>query len=193
MKKFTVKTIVLCVMFAALCCATAPVSIPLPGGVPVTLQTAAVFLTALLLGPLYGFVAVLVYVLLGAVGLPVFAGLSGGIGSLVGLSGGFIMSWPFAAALAGFLYYKFGRNEKGLKKYATMIIAMLLGSVIIYTIGLTQFIFLTKMSISASLAACMIPFIPGDVLKMVLVAIIVPTLERALKIIFSTDKAAVNA
>ncbi len=193
MKKFTVKTIVLCAMFAALCCATAPVSIPLPGGVPVTLQTAAVFLTALLLGPLYGFVAVLVYVLLGAVGLPVFAGLSGGIGSLVGLSGGFIMSWPFAAALAGFLYYKFGRNEKGLKKYATMIIAMLLGSVIIYTIGLTQFIFLTKMSISASLAACMIPFIPGDVLKMVLVAIIVPTLERALKIIFSTDKAAVNA
>lgn len=193
MKKFTVKTIVLCAMFAALCCATAPVSIPLPGGVPVTLQTAAVFLTALLLGPLYGFVAVLVYVLLGAVGLPVFAGLSGGIGSLVGLSGGFIMSWPFAAALAGFLYYKFGRNEKGLKKYATMIIAMLLGSVIIYTVGLTQFIFLTKMSISASLAACMIPFIPGDVLKMVLVAIIVPTLERALKIIFSTDKAAVNA
>lgn len=193
MKKFTVKTIVLCAMFAALCCATAPVSIPLPGGVPVTLQTAAVFLTALLLGPLYGFVAVLVYVLLGAVGLPVFAGLSGGIGSLVGLSGGFIMSWPFAAALAGFLYYKFGRNEKGLKKYATMIIAMLLGSVIIYTVGLTQFIFLTKMSISASLAACMIPFIPGDVLKMVLVAIIVPTLERALKILFSTDKAAVNA
>lgn len=193
MKKFTVKTIVLCAMFAALCCATAPVSIPLPGGVPVTLQTAAVFLTALLLGPLYGFVAVLVYVLLGAVGLPVFAGLSGGVGSLVGLSGGFIMSWPFAAALAGFLYYKFGRNEKGLKKYATMIIAMLLGSVIIYTVGLTQFIFLTKMSIPASLAACMIPFIPGDVLKMVLVAIIVPTLERALKIIFSTDKAAVNA
>lgn len=193
MKKFTVKTIVLCAMFAALCCATAPVSIPLPGGVPVTLQTAAVFLTALLLGPLYGFVAVLVYVLLGAVGLPVFAGLSGGIGSLVGLSGGFIMSWPFAAALAGFLYYKFGRNEKGLKKYATMITAMLLGSVIIYTVGLTQFIFLTKMSIPASLAACMIPFIPGDVLKMVLVAIIVPTLERALKIIFSTDKAAVNA
>ena len=102
------------------------------------------------------------------------------------------MSWPFAAALAGFLYYKFGRNEKGLKKYAAMIIAMLLGSVIIYTVGLTQFIFLTKMSISASLAACMIPFIPGDVLKMVLVAIIVPALERALKIIFSTDKAAVN-
>ena len=193
MKKFTVKTIVLCAMFAALCCATAPVSIPLPGGVPVTLQTAAVFLTALLLGPLYGFVAVLVYVLLGAVGLPVFAGLSGGIGSLVGLSGGFIMSWPFAAALAGFIYFKFGRNEKGFKKYAEMIIAMLLGSVVIYVVGLTQFIFLTKMSIPASLAACMIPFIPGDVLKMVLVAIITPTLERALKIIFSTDKAAVNA
>ncbi|MBQ1458564.1 biotin transporter BioY [Butyrivibrio fibrisolvens] len=193
MKKFTVKTIVLCAMFAALCCATAPISIPLPGGVPITLQTAAVFLAALLLGPLYGFVAVLVYVLLGAVGLPVFAGFSGGIGSLVGMSGGFIMSWPFAALLAGFIYFKFGRNKKGVVKYAEMIVAMLLGSVVIYVVGLTQFIFLTKMSIQASLLACMVPFIPGDLLKMVLVAIIVPVLEKAMKSIFADELASANA
>ncbi|WP_022754286.1 biotin transporter BioY [Butyrivibrio fibrisolvens] len=193
MKKFTVKTIVLCAMFAALCCATAPISIPLPGGVPITLQTAAVFLAALLLGPLYGFVAVLVYVLLGAVGLPVFAGFSGGIGSLVGMSGGFIMSWPFAALLAGFIYFKFGRNKKGVVKYAEMIVAMLLGSVVIYVVGLTQFIFLTKMSIQASLLACMVPFIPGDILKMVLVAIIVPVLEKAMKMIFADELASANA
>lgn len=193
MKKFTVKTIVLCAMFAALCCATAPISIPLPGGVPITLQTAAVFLAALLLGPLYGFVAVLVYVLLGAVGLPVFAGFSGGIGSLVGMSGGFIMSWPFAALLAGFVYFKFGRNKKGVVKYAEMIVAMLLGSVVIYVVGLTQFIFLTKMSIQASLLACMVPFIPGDLLKMVLVAIIVPVLEKAMKMIFADELASANA
>lgn len=193
MKKFTVKTIVLCAMFAALCCATAPISIPLPGGVPITLQTAAVFLAALLLGPLYGFVAVLVYVLLGAVGLPVFAGFSGGIGSLVGMSGGFIMSWPFAALLAGFVYFKFGRNKKGVVKYAEMIVAMLLGSVVIYVVGLTQFIFLTKMSIQASLLACMVPFIPGDILKMVLVAIIVPVLEKAMKSIFADELASANA
>ncbi len=193
MKKFTVKTIVLCAMFAALCCATAPISIPLPGGVPITLQTAAVFLAALLLGPLYGFVAVLVYVLLGAVGLPVFAGFSGGIGSLVGMSGGFIMSWPFAALLAGFIYFKFGRNKKGVVKYAEMIVAMLLGSVVIYVVGLTQFIFLTKMSIQASLLACMVPFIPGDLLKMVLVAIIVPVLEKAMKSIFADALASANA
>ncbi len=180
-------------MFAALCCATAPISIPLPGGVPITLQTAAVFLAALLLGPLYGFVAVLVYVLLGAVGLPVFAGFSGGIGSLVGMSGGFIMSWPFAALLAGFIYFKFGRNKKGVVKYAEMIVAMLLGSVVIYVVGLTQFIFLTKMSIQASLLACMVPFIPGDLLKMVLVAIIVPVLEKAMKSIFADALASANA
>ena len=193
MKKFTVKTIVLCAMFAALCCATAPISITLPGGVPISLQTAALFLAALLLGPLYGFVAVLVYVLLGAVGLPVFAGFSGGIGSLVGMSGGFIMSWPFAALLAGFIYFKFGRNKKGVVKYAEMIVAMLLGSVVIYVVGLTQFIFLTKMSIQASLLACMVPFIPGDLLKMVLVAIIVPVLEKAMKSIFADELASANA
>lgn len=193
MKKFTVKSIVLCAMFAALCCATAPISIPLPGGVPITLQTAAVFLAALLLGPLYGFVAVLVYVLLGAVGLPVFAGFSGGIGSLVGMSGGFIMSWPFAALLAGFIYFKFGRNAKGVAKYVDMIVAMMLGSVVIYAVGLTQFIFLTHMSIKAALLACMIPFIPGDILKMVLVAIIVPVLEKAMKSIFADELASANA
>ena len=193
MKKFTVKQIVLCAMFAALCCATAPISIPLPSGVPVTLQTAAIFLTALLLGPLYGFISVLVYVLLGAVGLPVFAGLSGGLGSLAGMSGGFIMSWPFATILSGFIYFKFGRNIKGFKKYAVMVIAMLLGSVVIYTIGLAQFMFLTGMSLPASIMACMVPFIPGDLLKMALVAIITPSLEKALKIIFASEPISAKA
>ena len=187
MKKFTVKTIVLCAMFAALCCATAAVSIPLPGGVPVTLQTAAVFLTALLLGPLYGFIAVLVYVLLGAVGLPVFAGFSGGIGSLAGASGGFILSWPFTAILVGFLYFRFGRNTKGIKKYVVMFAAMLLGSVLIYVVGLTQFMFVTGTNLPTSIAWCMIPFIPGDVLKMILVAILTPTLEKAMRTIFELE------
>ena len=193
MKKFTVKQIVLCAMFAALCCATAPISIPLPSGVPVTLQTAAIFLTALLLGPLYGFISVLVYVLLGAVGLPVFAGLSGGLGSLAGMSGGFIMSWPFATVLAGFIYFKFGRNSTGFKKYTVMVIAMLLGSVVIYTIGLAQFMLLTGMNLTASIMACMVPFIPGDLLKMALVAIITPALERALKIIYSSEPVSAKA
>ena len=70
---------------------------------------------------------------------------------------------------------------------------MLLGSVVIYVVGLTQFIFLTKMSIQASLLACMVPFIPGDLLKMVLVAIIVPVLEKAMKMIFADELASANA
>ena len=70
---------------------------------------------------------------------------------------------------------------------------MLLGSVVIYVVGLTQFIFLTKMSIQASLLACMVPFIPGDLLKMVLVAIIVPVLEKAMKSIFADELASANA
>ena len=74
-----------------------------------------------------------------------------------------------------------------------MFIAMLLGSVVIYVVGLTQFILLSKMSVSAAILACMVPFIPGDLLKMVLVAILVPTLEKALKTIYTSEAASANA
>jgi len=193
MKKVTIKELVLCAMFAAVCCAVAPISIPMPGGVPITLQTAAVFLCALCLGPKLGFMAVLIYVLLGAVGLPVFAGLSGGMSALVGAAGGFIWVWPFTALLSGFIYFKFGRDRRGMRKYVVMFAAMLLGSVLMYAVGLSQFMIVTNTGLIYAMTVCMIVFIPGDIIKMVLVAVLTPQIEKALKKTYAMNEASANA
>src|SRR5215218_2077423 len=80
----------------------AQIAIPLPfSPVPFTLQVLAVILSGLLLGPRYGALAQVVYVLLGAVGVPVFAQFSGGLGVVLGPTGGYILSYPLAAAVAG--------------------------------------------------------------------------------------------
>ena len=86
--------IVYCGIFATITAILAQISIPLPGGVPLTLQTFAVSLAGILLGSKKGFISILVYVLMGAIGLPVFSGFSAGIGAIVGATGGFILSFP---------------------------------------------------------------------------------------------------
>ena len=90
--------IVYCGIFATITAILAQISIPLPGGVPLTLQTFAVSLAGILLGSKKGFISILVYVLMGAIGLPVFSGFSAGIGAIVGPTGGFILSFPIDSA-----------------------------------------------------------------------------------------------
>lgn len=88
-------------VFAAVLAVLSQISFPLPSGIPVTLQTFAVALCGYALGCKRGTLAVLVYIVLGAVGLPVFANFSGGFGSLVGLAGGYIYGFLPMAALCG--------------------------------------------------------------------------------------------
>lgn len=130
--KINTKSLVICAMFAALTCAVAPISIPLPGGVPITLQQVSVMLAGLLLGAKLGALSQLVYVLLGAFGLPVFAGFHGGMGSILGPSGGFLVGYPFLAAVCGLIYWKWGRQRSGAAKYGVMALAMVLGNALLY-------------------------------------------------------------
>ncbi|MBO6150245.1 MAG: biotin transporter BioY [Clostridium sp.] len=179
--KFSTKNLVVCAMFAALTCAVAPISIPLPGGVPITLQQVSVMLAGLLLGAKLGFVSELIYLLLGAFGLPVFAGLSGGVAKILGPSGGFLMGYPILAAVCGLIYWKMGKYRTGMVKYAVMGAAMLLGNIVLYVMGLGWFMHVTGNTLGQAMVLCMLPFIPGDILKMVVVGILVPQLERALR------------
>lgn len=182
------KTYVSCALFAALTCVIAPVSIPLPGGVPITLQQITVMLAGLLLGPKLGFLSQLVYVLLGAFGLPVFAGFTGGFDKIAGPSGGFLIGYPFLALICGLIYWTFGRKQSGLKKYLVLAAAMLLGNIFLYILGLGFFMFNTGSNLASALTLCMIPFIPGDLLKMVITALLLPTLEKALRAAHVTDQ-----
>ena len=125
--KLTTRDLVLCAFCAAVTCILAPISVPLAGEVPISLATFAVLLSGILLGGRLGALSQLIYVLLGSVGVPVFAGWTGGIGITLGMTGGYIIGYIPMAFIAGFLYFRFGRNSSGFRTYAAMFISMFVG------------------------------------------------------------------
>ena len=188
MKKSS-KTLRICyiAIFTAIICVISQLpGIPLPGGVPMTLQTLVIPLAGLILGPLDGFVATLLYILLGIVGLPVFSGFTGGIGIVMGATGGFIVSFPLMALFAG-LGDRLG--EKAGKKplyYVSLYAGLVLGAVINYVVGTLWFakIYLGAINsenMAAGFSACVLPFIPTSIIKIVLAGIIGLTIKRALR------------
>lgn len=175
------RNLVLCAICAAITCILAPLSIPLAGGVPVSLATFAVMLAGVLLGGSLGAISQLIYVLLGAVGLPVFAGWTGGIGIALGMTGGFIIGYIPCAWLTGLIYHKFSSNAKKSAKVFWMVIGMTAGTIALYALGTVWFVAITGMDIGAALAACVIPFIPGDLIKMAAVVLIGLPVETAIR------------
>jgi biotin transport system substrate-specific component len=166
------RNLVLCAMCAAITCILAPLSIPMAGGVPISLATFAVMLAGVLLGGSLGAISQLIYVLLGAVGLPVFAGWTGGLGNILGMTGGYIIGYIPCAWLTGLIYKKFGSKAKKSVKILFMVLGMVAGTIALYVIGTAWFMFVTGMNLTSSLAACVIPFIPGDFIKMAAVVMI---------------------
>lgn len=175
------RNLVLCAMCAAITCILAPLSIPLAGGVPVSLATFAVMLSGVLLGGPLGALSQLIYVLLAAVGLPVLAGWTGGLGIVLGMTGGYIIGYIPCAWLTGLIYKKYGETAKKPVKILFMILGMTAGNIVLYIIGTAWFMFITEMTLEASLAACVIPFIPGNIIKMAAVIIIGLPVENAIR------------
>ena len=104
MNRQKITTIVLCALFAAITAVLSQIAIPMPSGVPVTLQTFAIALCGFYLCTARATVSTVVYVLLGAVGVPVFSGFKGGIASIVGPTGGFIIGFIAMAAISGIAF-----------------------------------------------------------------------------------------
>lgn len=162
---FTTKELVLGGMFAALLAAISQISLPMPTGMPITVQVFGVALIGVVLGWRLGLLAAVTYVLIGAVGLPVFANFRGGMGSLVGLTGGYIWSWPIMAALSGI------RPKTKNPRLNTLLTAVfaLLGLAIAETIGCLQWAALSgDMSVGAVFTYAMVAFIPKDVILTIL-------------------------
>ena len=154
-------------IFLALC---AQVSFYLPfTPVPITLQTLAVLLTGAALGSKRGALAMLIYLAEGAIGLPVFAGGVGGFLGLLGVTAGYLWSFPIAAFVVGLLC------ERGLdRRIVTSALAMLPGTLIIYAIGVTWLGIMLHISFLKALSFGLVPFIPGDLLKLVIAAALLP-------------------
>lgn len=145
-------------LMAALTAAGAYIAIPI-GPVPIVLQNLFIMLAGLLLGGRWGVISVAVYLVAGAIGLPVFAGGTGGIGKFVGPTGGYLVGYLFAAFLIGTI------SEKGKGRIGVDIGAMLLGSLVIYAIGVTWLKVVTGMDFQKAVTVGMLPFLIGDGVK----------------------------
>lgn len=150
----------------------AQISIPMPAGVPMTMQTFAVPLAGILLGAKKGTFATVAYLLLGAVGVPVYAGFAAGVGKLFGITGGFLLSFPIMSWLAG-------KGEEK-KSMPWLIASLFLGAVINYIIGMCWFVFAAQSNFTTAFTACVLPFIPTAIIKVLMAAFLGKELRSAL-------------
>ncbi len=164
------KSMVQVSLFTALLCVLAPLSLPV-GPIPLSLATLAVYLAAGMLGAKKGCVAVLVYILLGAVGLPVFSGFRGGLAVVTGVTGGYILGYLPCALLAGL------HAGHTTSKWAFPL-GLAAGTAALYTVGTAWFMAQTGSGFGAALSLCVLPFLAGDLLKIAAAAILCPRLRQ---------------
>ncbi|MCR5656039.1 MAG: biotin transporter BioY [Butyrivibrio sp.] len=174
-------------VFTAIISVLSQLSIPMPAGVPMTLQTLIIPIAGIVLGKKKGSYATLLYLLLGAVGVPVFAGFAGGFDKLIGMTGGFLVSFPvlsFTAGLGDEIGKKISSGKKGISKtavyFSLLVASLLIGATINYVIGTLWFMFVAKAGLMYSLTACVFPFIPTAIVKIILVAVLGPELKKRL-------------
>lgn len=178
-RAFTTKEMVLTAMLTAVMAVCSWISVP--AEIPFTLQTFAVFCAIGLLGGRNGLFSILVYILLGAIGIPVFAGPSGGIGIILGNTGGYIVGFVFIALICWLTEKLFGNG------LIVRIISMLVGLAVLYAFGTAWFMFLyTKNTGDVSLIQvmkwCVTPFVIPDLLKLALAVVLTDRIKKYAKL-----------
>lgn len=168
-----IKSLTLCALFAALTAVCSQIQIPLPM-IPINLALFSVHLAGALLGPIYGAVSMLVYMLLGAVGVPVFAGFMGGVATLMGKTGGYVLGYVLCAFVVGFLSRRFGFS------FIKLCLYMVAGLAACYLFGTIWFMVVTSLGLWTSLTYCVFPFLIGDAVKIALAALLAMRLEKPL-------------
>ncbi|MCL7416089.1 MAG: biotin transporter BioY [ANME-2 cluster archaeon] len=178
MNEYTkVKPLIYAALFAALTAIGAFIKIPLPiSPVPLTLQVFFVLLAGLVLGARLGGTSMVVYVVLGIIGLPVFSGGSSGLGVLLGPTGGYLIGFVAAAFVTGLIYNKAANSKP------SAIGAMIAGLFVIYLFGVVQLSFIANMSIQQAVAVGMVPFLIGDAIKIIAVLIVADRIRPFLTI-----------
>ncbi|MGM0413849.1 MAG: biotin transporter BioY [Bacillota bacterium] len=165
MKRLTLQEFILAALFTSLTAIGSYLIIPLPiSPVPITLQTFFVLMSGLIGGKYIGITSQLTYFFIGIIGLPVFASGLGGIGVLLSPTGGFLIAFPLAAYIAGI--------KKNLTDSKYLLIKLIFANLIIYLIGITYMIIGWDFNLKSALTAGVLPFIPGDLLKIILLIII---------------------
>jgi biotin transport system substrate-specific component len=171
MKSITIRGLIMSSLFAALLVVFSFAKITIGfTPVPITLQTLAVMLAGACLGPIYGFISMALVIVLTAAGLPLIGGV-GGMGKLLGATGGYIWMWPFSALLIGYVLNRV--KGTSLKAYLMVFLASaVFGSLLVYVSGVPWLAHVANISLSKAMVTGFYPYIAGDVIKAVITALI---------------------
>jgi biotin transport system substrate-specific component len=183
MENNTTKNICIIAVFLALMLVLSPISIPMVP-VPITLATLMVYLISAMLPLKVAPLVIVLYVLLGLAGLPVFSNFSGGPAVLMGPTGGFIFGYILASVLESFLITRF-KEKKWMYP-----VSMVLATIVIYAFGSAWFMVQMqgKYSFGATMMVCVVPFLIGDTIKIVLASIVSLRLRRFTDLRFNKAK-----
>ena len=172
MKRTRVAKLCLCGVMGAVICVLSPFSVPI-GLIPVAFANLAIYLAVYLLGWKWGTVSVLIYLLVGLAGLPVFAGFGSGATQLLGPTGGYLLGYLPMALVGGLVVEK-------CKSYPLHFVGLVVGTALCYALGTLWFCWQGGHTLGAALWACVIPFIPFDLGKIVVAMILGEVLRRRL-------------
>lgn len=162
-----------CAVFAALTAVCSQIQIPI-SVIPINLALLSVHLCAALSDKAHAALSMTAYLLLGLIGLPVFAGLRGGAAALLGPTGGYAVGYVFSAFVTSLLL------ERG-RSWQRLALAMAAGTAVCYAFGTAWFMLLTGSGLASSLTACVLPFLPGDAVKIALATALALRLEKPLR------------
>ena len=174
--RFTTRRLVLIAMVTAITCILAPFSIPIPiSPVPISLTNLVLLISIYVLGWKDATVSYLVYLLLGAFGLPVFSGFAGGLGKIAGPTGGYLTGFIFMTIIAGIFV------ERYTDRRILVITGMVLATMVAYVFGTAWLAFQMELPFTGALSIGVIPYLPGDTVKIILAVLTGPVLRSRLQ------------
>ena len=171
--KFTIQQIAMIAVMTAVTCVLAPLSVPI-GPVPISLTNLVIYFSLFILGTKKGTISYLIYLLIGLVGIPVFSGFTGGPAKLAGPTGGYIIGFIVMAVIAGLVI-------DNCHKPLIQLVGMIAGTIVCYLLGTIWFCIVADSTFKAALGICVIPFIPADLIKMIIAMIIGPMIKKRIR------------
>lgn len=172
-EKLSVSEMTLVALMTALICIAAPFTIPV-GAIPISLATFILYFETFILGWKKGCISCMLYIMIGFTGIPVFSGFSGGVGKLFGPTGGYLFGYLLLVWITGWFLERFS----GKKLF--YLIGMILGTIACYVVGTIWFIHVTGTDLFGAVMTCILPFLPGDLLKIIASAVAAPVVRGRL-------------
>ncbi len=174
-RRIDTKSITIIGLMAAVTCIMGPLSLAIPvSPVPISLTNLAVYFAIYVLGMKRGTASYLIYLLIGLVGVPVFSSFTSGPAKLLGPTGGYLIGFIFMALICGFFIDKWNNR-------LINFVGMVLGTIVCYGFGTAWLAYQASMGFGAALAAGVIPFIPGDLTKIVIALLVGPEVRKRLR------------